>query len=124
MEGCVVPVLCPTQPLRPLLRPLTNETAEIRLQTAVHYFTLPIRLRVVGGAPIQFSTLEAEQLTPKMAEKNFVAIRDNAERETMKADNSMDKGSSHCLGGERVFQWEEVAVLTKSIHDDQDGIPT
>jgi len=64
-----------------------NGTAKKHFQTLVDPLNLTIRLRMIGCAHEQLSTMEFEQLTPKRTEKNLVTITDNGRGKTMKPNH-------------------------------------
>ena len=98
MSGCViqtiVPELRPRQPSCPLLGMWKIKTAEIYLKTAVDNLWFTIGLQVVCGAAHQCGTLKAEELSPKMAHEDFIAVRHYGLRSTCSRTISFTKTSA------------------------------
>lgn len=83
MESYIVGEFYPRNPLCPFLRHLTCKTPKVGLQTPINHFALSVGLRMVSRASLQLGVLAPKQFSPKIAEKDFISVRNNTPREPM-----------------------------------------
>ena len=77
METGVIPILRQGDPAQPLLGAGMNKAPEKCFEALVHPLRLSIGLRVVGGAHVELSTSQAEQLLLEMASEDAVVVGDD-----------------------------------------------
>lgn len=76
-----------------------NKTSKILLPSLVNNFNLTITLRMICKRNLQLCATQFEQFTPKFAKENWISIRNDALRRSMKfANNSATFVAVNCVG--------------------------
>lgn len=83
---------------------------------------MPISLRMVRSAQPQLYISESEQFRPKLAGKDSVPVRYYGRWHTMEAVNLVEKQLSDTRCCEGMQKWDEMSVLCKEIHHNQDAV--
>jgi len=60
-----------------------HETTEVSFEALIYVLCLPIGLRVVGGAEVEFRTSKAEKELPKLTGEYPVTVRYDGPGQTM-----------------------------------------
>ena len=95
----------------PLLKVFTHQASYQSSKSFVGDFSLPIRLRMVGGTIQELSTKESRQAPPKFTKRLCVSIKHNALRYTLKLNNFFEVEVSYVRCIIRLLIRNEVSHL-------------
>ena len=88
----------------PLIFSNICKTSQICFQTLVDNFDVAISLGMIGGAEMQFDSLEPEQFLPKIVGEIWISVGENRMRHAMKFEYIIHENLSHCGCGEWVLE--------------------
>ena len=83
MKAGVIPKFCQSQVLVPLVWVGVGEASEVYLKALIDALRLPICLRVIRRAHIEFGADSFEEFAPKAAGEHGVSVGDYCFREAM-----------------------------------------
>jgi len=69
---------------------------------------------------VQLGAHESHELTPKDGREHRVPVGDDGLRHPVEADDVGEEGLGHGLGGIRMAECDEVAVLAEAVDDGED----
>jgi hypothetical protein len=105
-----------------MLRVCTDETSEVAFHRLIDSFRLSVCLWVISGAHFQVCPSCLEYKLPEVAGENWITVRDEILRHTMKPIHVVDKHFRYLASIVGVSHWNEVSILRKLIDDHQEII--
>ena len=122
VDTIVVGKLQHWQVLVPIIMQGVNKVAQHLFNGAIGTLRLTACLRVVAGGDVELGTQVLEDGLPEVGGEPWVTIGDDGGGKAMEPVDLPDEETSITNRVNRLVGWDEVALLSETIHKGEDGV--
>jgi hypothetical protein len=120
VEGGIITILRPCEPIDPGAGPVTGDAAEVHDNDLVHHLRLAVHLRMESSSHAERDAGQLEEVMPHIAGEHGVPIAHDRRGEPVQPNDAVEEGAGDRCRRIRVLEGNEMGVLGESLDDGED----